>query len=226
VDYIKGSPSRPGPEAELVRTFVHASLPPASPGEIRCVLIEPHVETWRPDIIVAYWKPSATASWPAERQNLTKLDLRLAQLLYLNGPMWEEEVQQFFPQNPQGLLKRLDIAGLVGHDNGLWSLKEIKEILAVRRILAFEAKISAVSKGLKQAHLNTWFASESYLLTASRQPMSKTIERAWKLGVGVFSQPNGFAPVRIVDARTQTIPVSFASWLINELVWKIRLEET
>jgi hypothetical protein len=226
MDCTRGRPSRLGPEAEMVEAFVETDLPLARFAESRCILIEPHIEISRPDIVIVYWDPSITASWPTERLRVRPIDLRLAQLLFLRGPLREEEIRQLFPTGTRRLLKRLDDAGLVTCANGLWNLRDLEKVFAVRRIIAFEAKISAASRGLEQAYSNTWFASESYLLTASRRPSARIVARAWYLGIGVWSQPNGSAPTPFVDAKVREVPRSYASWIINELMWKISEEES
>jgi hypothetical protein len=221
---IQGRPSRAGPEADLVQEFVECSLM-SSPGSERCsVFIEPYLEGSRPDIVAVYWDLAATQSWPRARLSLTKLDLRLAQLLYLSGPLAEQELEEVFTRRLAPSLGRLHAGGLVAHRAGRWALEDLTTIFAVRQIVAFEAKISKVSVALNQAHLNTWFASESYVLTRARQPRASTIGRAHALGVGLLLQPEGGRPVELVAADDCRIPQSYASWFLNESVWKASME--
>lgn len=222
---IRGSPSRPGPEADLVSEFVDRALPPPRENELCSVFIEPYLEASRPDIVAVYWDSSLTHSWPRARLSLQKLDLRVADLLFQSGPLEEGKLQAVFPRQLRGSLDRLDAAGLVAHTAGLWSLKDIRTIFAVRRIIAFEAKISKLSTALNQAHLNTWFASESYVLTRAGQPRPSTIRRAHVLGVGLLVQPQGTNPVQLVAADDCDIPRSYASWLFNESAWQARMED-
>lgn len=220
---IQGAPSRPGPEADLVQSFVQVHLPAICPGKSRFTFIEPHVEQSRPDIVVVYWDSATARKWPQERRLLESMDLRLAHFLYLSGPLSEAEIRQVFPYRPTRLLERLDKAGIVARANDLWGLKRLADVFAVRRIVAFEAKISALSRALEQALRNTWFASESYVLTTSANPHPRIIEQAGSLGVGLWTRPSEAPPVPLVKAIPRQVPQSYASWLFNELMWKTSL---
>jgi hypothetical protein len=217
---ILGTPSRPGPEADLVEEFVQTALPPTFDAENRSVFIEPYVQLARPDIVVVYWDPSVTAAWPEPRLSLKKIDLRLAHLLFMSGPLPDERLRAAFPQCLERSLERLDAARLIAHDDGLWHLRELTEIFAVHRLITFEAKISSLSGALRQAHLNTWFASKSYVLTRARRPSADIMERALQFGIGLWTQPEGANPIPLVDAKEREIPQSYVSWLFNEMVWK------
>jgi len=217
---IQGTPSRPGPEADLVWEFVQSAALSARGTGFCSVLIEPYLEASRPDIVAVYWDSSVTDSWPRARRSLQKLDLRLAHLLYLRGPLAEQELEVAFPRRLGSSLERLEQAAVVDCTAGLWSLKDMATIFAVERIVAFEAKISKLSTALNQAHLNTWFASESNVLTRVTRPRASTIERAHLLGVGLLVQAEGATPLQLVAADECDIPQSYASWLFNESVWK------
>lgn len=221
MDCIKGKTSRPGPEAEMVQDFIQTNLPTTAHKESRCIFIEPYVETSRPDIVVVYWDPSIAADWPEERRALGKLELRLAHLLFISGPLWEEEIQEIFPWRCERLLDRLERSGLAAHNNnGQWELRNFADVFAVRRLITFEAKISSLATALQQAHLNTWFASESYVLTASTRPREYTVERAREIGVGLLVRSDEKSIVSLVAPETQELPRSYASWFFNELAWK------
>jgi hypothetical protein len=187
------------------------------------VFIEPLVESSRPDIVVVFWDPSVTSTWPSERHALKKADLRLAHLLHLSGPLREEQIRQVFPTGLVQSLERLSRAGLATDADGLWALRNLKEIFAVRRIVAFEAKVSSLSRALVQAHLNTWFASESYVIAASRRPTMGIMEKARRLGVGLWARSDTGNPVRVLSAEAQETPMSYASWFFNELTWEASL---
>lgn len=220
MNHITGTPSRPGPEADLVQHFVDTDLPPAQKGESRLVFIEPQVEASRPDIVVVYWDSSTAESWPQERSNLKRRDLRLAHFLYLNGPIAEGDVRPVFPRGLARSLERLEHAGLSLQRNGLWTLRRIPSIFAVCRIIAFEAKISSLSRALEQAHRNTWFASESYILTTVKQPRTEIVDRARQLGVGLWLADANSTSQPLLYAEKHKIPLSPGSWLFNELVWR------
>jgi hypothetical protein len=224
MSYIQGSPSRPGPEADLVQEFVRIALPNPEDGECRTIFIEPMLRTTRPDIVVVDWDPAASRWWPRERQFLEEIDLRLTQLLFVKGALSEGELRVYFPRQLKASLMRLERAELVNRVNGSWTLGHLRNIFAVHRIITFEAKISALSRGLEQAHLNTWFASESYVLTAIKQPRDQIIKEAQLHGIGLWLLRDELSSTPLIPAKQHPLPQSFASWLFNELAWKINLE--
>lgn len=218
---VQGVRSRPGPEAELVEVFINTSLPPHREGLSRCVFIEPQVGVARPDIVVVYWDPKIAESWPSTRRALDSFDLRLAHLLYIEGPCSEQQLKGAFPRGFSHSLEKLVRAQVICRDKGLWALKTLGDIFAVRCIMAFEAKISAISKALDQAYFNTWFASESYIVSPARNPSSETIDLARQRGIGIWSLPDESGSSPILDARERVIPQSYVSWLFDELVWEL-----
>jgi len=223
-NHIQGTPLRPGPEATMVGEFIETDLPPARKGESRSVFIEPRLGVSIPDIVAVYWDSSMTTSWPEARRSLKEIDLRLVHLLFISGPLSEEKLRAVFPLGLQRSLNRLDMAGLISYTNALWCLVNPTGIFAVRRIIAFEAKISSISRALEQAYRNTWFASESYVLTPARQPRASTIDRARSRGVGLWLHSGEITHTPLVCAKQHRIPQSYASWMFNELVWRTRAE--
>ena len=76
---------------------------------------------------------------------------------------------------------------------------------------------------LEQARFNTWFSSESYVLTSVQRPRAQIVERAKLHGVGLWSFPEGAHLEPIVGAQEHPLPQSFASWVFNERAWKVSL---
>jgi len=178
MDPIYGSTSRDGPEAELVRRFVSLSLPPCRDGEGRSIFIEPHFGQTVPDIVVVYWDSSVADRWEPARMALTRLDLRLAHYLYSTGPAQVEELRRVFPRQIESSLTRLDEANVAYLTGASWQLREMHQVFALKRVIAFEAKVSALQRALEQAYLNTWFASESYVLTSVLHPSQRILKQA------------------------------------------------
>lgn len=221
---VKGTPLRSGPEADLVKEFVGSDLPECQDGESRCVFIEPRIGSSRPDIVAVYWDSAVTRDWPKARLSLSKLELRLAHLLFVQGPCGEAELEAAFPRRLNGSLRRLEDARMIYCSDGLWLARDLSKIFAVRRIVTVEAKLSAMTRALEQAYINTWFASESYVLTPVKEPRPNTLRTAVATGVGIWlrSEEDGLLP--LIHAREQCVPRSYGSWLLNELAWKTRLE--
>ncbi len=218
---IQGSPSRPGPEADLVLHFIHALLMKNDGRGSRTVFIEPPIGAVKPDIVVVDWDHSVTSSWTEERQSLTKSDLQIAQMLYVEGPLKEERIRYFFKKQTNSSLKRLKRADLIEFVNQRWSLHDLSEIFAVRRIIAFEAKVTGTRKAVKQAYFNTWFASESYIITTVKKPAKIFLQQAQHYGVGFWLMTEESCVKPLLLPKKFGLPQSYASWLFNELVWEV-----
>lgn len=223
VVHIEGSPSRPGPEAKMVLKFIHTSLKNPDDQTVRTVFIEPPIGAVRPDIVIVDWDPLVTSFWPKERHYLKVADLRLAQLLLLEGPLSEKSIRAYFPRGTASTLSRLEGARIIELEDQRWKLCDLSKVFAVRRIAALEAKISALSRALEQAYFNTWFASESYVLASVKQPLNPFIQKAQYYGIGFwpFLGEPCFEPLLL--SKQYELPQSYASWLFNELAWKTSL---
>ncbi|MBD3256766.1 MAG: hypothetical protein GF383_16855 [Candidatus Lokiarchaeota archaeon] len=130
---------------------------------------------------------------------------------------------RIFPRRLRHSIARLKAAGLVEYADTVWHLRPLQEVFAVRHIFAFEAKISSLSRALDQANRNTWFASESYVLTPVRHPTTRIVERARSLGIGLWLYSDESSQAPFVQAKRRGIPQSYASWIFNERVWRMSL---
>lgn len=224
MNYIYGSPARRGPEADLVLDFITSSFPSHLGGLWQSIFIEHDLGSSVPDIVIVYWDQDIANKWPTRRRLLRKIDYKLIQYLYLNGPETENNLLRFFPRDLPCILNRLTSAAIIfGSDRG-WELKSFEEIFAVKQIISFEAKISASMRVFEQALLNSTFSSETYVVTKTEVPKDHALDFAKKLGVGIWCQKqSGYNP--IMKAREQSLPQSYLSWHFNNLVWEYSLEE-
>ncbi len=213
---------RPGPESRLVSRFA-SSLPEPQSDVRRTVFVEQRIGSTRPDLVIIDWDPGVSAAWPLDRRHLEVRDLRIAQLLYTQGTISEEKLRFYCPRGLAPALERLTTAGLVTQDGCLWSLQELYGIFAVRRLIAVEAKVKDLSKALQQAFYNTWFASESYILTAGRAISEDFRNKAQARGVGLWFLERHASPVQW-EGSHQSLPQSHVSWVFNELCWRTSLE--
>jgi hypothetical protein len=207
-----------------VQKFVRTDLPACHDGESRSIFIEPRIGSSRPDVVAVYWCPAVTEEWPRARLSLSKSDLRLAHLLFLEGRYPEDKLQVAFPRRLHPSLSRLEDAGIIRCNDGFWETRDFHKIFAVRRIITVEAKLSAMTRALEQAYINTWFASESYVLTPVKEPRSSTLSTAVARGVGILLLSEEMELFPLLDAKRQCVPQSYGSWLLNELVWRTELE--
>lgn len=218
----------PGPEKDLVLSFVASGIPAAPEGQELTIFIEPKLESGYPDIVAVYWDHLITKSWSGARSKLTKNDLRLLQFLVLSaddGSIPIGRVYSSFGRGPKSRqsLGRLLRAELIDIDESeSLFVRPLSEIFAVRRLIAIEAKISDWKSALAQAFQNTWFASESYLLLRDVPKRSNLQESAAQFGLGVLG-PADELDVAQIAARQDNLPKSHASWLFNEWAWKASL---
>ena len=74
--------TRPGPELELIETFLGA-MPLHIPKGCRATVFrEPRLESGFPDLVIVVWREEVTLSWRPERECLQTQDLRLIHFLH------------------------------------------------------------------------------------------------------------------------------------------------
>lgn len=188
------------------------------------VFREPELESGAPDVVIVIWNRSVPRRWPEQRRSLRNKDLRLAHLMYLLGPTGELELRRLHGAGVNRSLSALEEAAVVGRSGGLWETLPLARTFAVRQILVFEAKMNSWSDALSQATVNRWFASQSFALLPKLPTSSRFVEVAGELGVGVWLSRSS-QPVRRPELEAQQ-PLSYASWLFNEWVWRIHQMDT
>lgn len=206
----------PGPEGDLVRWFMHDWKVEVLRGCDMTVFVEPRLESGFPDMVLVQWRKDWTRHWRPERRRLKNEDIRVLHSLWYAGPASERVLKNAFGSGVTAKLGRLRDANVVSRRSGSWRARPLRKIFAVRRIIAIEAKMGDIQRGLQQALLNTWFASASYLLMPHVPRADKIAGRATSLGVGLWSQKAGI----VRQAAQARVPRSYASWLFNEWAWR------
>jgi hypothetical protein len=199
----------------LVDSFIENNLMPAPEGQLRLTFVEPRLETGFPDLVIVYLDLAAANEWNLERAGLGKREICVLHHLATCRMQDHERLRFLFPQGLRASLTKLESAGLVRCAPEGWRARSPRKLMAVRRIVAIEAKVGAWRPGLEQAFLNRWFASESYLLLPS-VPKSADLEvELQATGVGLLTAET---PLRrpLVRAEKGKLPGSYASWLFNE----------
>lgn len=217
---IIGTSSRPGPEAELVSDFLDAFDAELAAGEKRTIMIEPRLCGARPDIVIIDWDPSVVNSWSAERSTVSKLELQLLQDMFLRKQALISELNSTFARSVGPSLERLFHAGLLDKREGRVVLPPLEKIFAIRKIASFEAKISSMSQAIDQAFKNTWFSSESYILTYSRKPTDRILSKIRARGVGLWLMDEDGDGGPFVRPPSLDLPQSYGSWILNEWIWR------
>jgi hypothetical protein len=141
----------------------------------------------------------------------------LANFLYQIGPASLQALDDALGRKCLVSLERLYEAGIAKPKRDIWTLKPIREIFAVQQLIAVEAKVTEWRAGLDQAWLNTWFASDSYLLLPHIPRGSQVLERAKTIGVGVCTDKEQV----VAPTCRPKLPASYASWLFNEWIGRI-----
>ena len=212
--------STEGPELDVVRAFLERGIGKGRPDTQVSVFCEPLLESGYPDIVVVHWRRSRAKSWPAARSDLTPDDVKLLQFLAAARGVLRADLSPGASPGPRARsLDRLAAADVVTISRRWIRCRPLHEIFAVSRIIALEAKISDWRKGLRQAFLNTWFASESFLLLPRVPERSQVMTEAESAGVGVVDVAQRLTAPHLA-ARRERLPRSYASWLFNEWAWR------
>jgi hypothetical protein len=101
-----------------------------------------------------------------------------------------------------------------------WQAQSLDTVFAATEIIAVEAKMREWRSALDQAHLNTWFASQSTILVPRIPRGSALLRDANERGVTVVAQES---PTCALAARDEQMPRSYVSWLFNEWAWRMAL---
>jgi hypothetical protein len=212
--------SNDGPEKDLVAEFVGKLPFRMRPGRRHAIFVEPWLESGAPDLVYVEWKPAVVTRWRSVRASLGLQDIKLLQLLY--SRRWQlRDIEDLLGPALLPAIEKLSRAGLLLLKGRYLQPTTLARAFAATRIVAIEAKVSQWSRAIEQAHLNTWFASESYILMPRKPRSSRILERAKAAGIGVWVM--NAVPTRVLSPRRHRLPASYASWQFNE--WLLELNE-
>jgi len=224
-DYIdiglKSRTGREGPELELVEEFIHEIPKIFRPKKNKLALfIEPLIEGAYPDIVVTEYNPKIIDTWQKERNILNNIDFKIFENLRQYRGLTSSELFKNTNHNYKVLLQSIEKlcdAGLVERKQGKWKPKSLSETYSVKRLVSIEAKMKEWKTLLNQADANQWFASESYALSSVKNPRESTINKFKDYGIGLYSLSEQKL-VRLNEAKKQSLPKSYMSWMFNEWV--------
>ncbi|BBO77935.1 hypothetical protein DSCW_53520 [Desulfosarcina widdelii] len=209
--------TRPGPELDLVESFLQA-MPLSIPNGCRATVFrEPQLESGFPDLVIVVWREEITHDWRSERGSLMSCDLRLMHFLHHSKRAREDKLVAYFGKRAAGSIGRLHNAGMIWPVGSAWAPFALRRSFAATKIIAVEAKVGKWASVLNQALLNTWFASKSYVLVP-RLPSQRQLVDAKRHGIGVCSFDRG--KVREVNSVSTRLPRSYASWMLNDWAWR------
>lgn len=203
----------PGPEFDLLMQFVETSLPTPERSESLAVFIEPRLETGCPDAVAVYWRTGAAEDTAALAQ-LTPQDDKLMHFVWLEGHTGPTGVEERLGRAAGKRVRELIDLGLIRESDS--SLTVHDPTLALSRLIAIEAKVSAPSHALTQAVRNTWYASESYVLMPSMPLTQSLCDRYSSCGVGIVLPCDELARPS-VPAEMRGLPQSHVTWRFNRV---------
>lgn len=206
-----------GPEQELLDGFLSAMPLAHAPDSRVTVLREPCLESGYPDLVIVVWRDTRTVDWGEQRLALLKEDLRLMHFVFQRRRATLVELESCFGTRfARSSIERLNDAGLVRLVGQAWLPKAFERTFAATKIIAIEAKIGKWADVLKQARLNTWFSSKSYVLVP--RVSDDQVQEARRLGIGVLVSDRN--QIKEWGAVTNSLPRSYASWVVNDLAWR------
>lgn len=209
--------TRPGPELDLVDTFLQA-IPLQIPRGCRATVFrEPRLESGFPDLVIVVWRETTARGWKRDRAFLEPGDLRVAHFLHHARRADDEKLTSVFGRGVLSRLERLRHAELIRSVGQAWAPRSLRKSFAASKIIAIEAKVGKWGEVLGQAALNTWFASKSYVLVPNL-PSLPQLHTAQEMGIGVCSLQG--SKVTEVASDSSRLPRSYASWLLNEWAWR------
>jgi hypothetical protein len=137
--------------------------------------------------------------------------------LYQTRRTSAEDLVARFGERATGSIERLQDAAMIRAVGSSWSPVSLRCSYAALSITAIEAKVGKWNEALNQAILNTWFASESYVLVPN-MPSQQQVADAQRLGIGICSLDDG--RLQKLDSGSTRVPRSYASWMFNDWAWR------
>lgn len=205
----------------MVETFLdklHVKLPK---GHRLTLFEEPRLESGYPDLVMVTWCAATAEKWNPARCALNHSDLRLLHFLSTRGMHTQAEIRVLFGHGIQNSIDRLEAADVIRVRGNQIHPRPLSKLYAVRHIVAIEAKIQEWRDALLQASLNQWFATGSYILLPKVPQGTVVLAQAESMGIGVWSALDARIDARHLPASPK--PISYASWLFNEWVWRAEL---
>jgi hypothetical protein len=207
-----------GPEHMLIKEFAERIL--SKNNSDVAVFWEPLMDTGYPDLIFVYYNPKVFEYWAKNRKLLTVTDIKVLHYLYHCNGAACDTIELALGMSGHKLLsslERLLDSKMIRRYSKQWTPHSIKKRYAVKKIVAYEAKMKDWPSAFRQAEMNKWFASESFIVSPVKKPTQKIVNISTKTGVGIYSHNNGY-PECISKAQRFNLPSCYASWLFNEWI--------
>lgn len=211
-----------GPESTLVNEFVNYYADyflSNNKNKNLAVFVEPRIISGFPDVVFAAYDPKMLKKWNSQRKNLDVFDLKLLSfLIWAKVAEGKEIINKLKMPEKQTIisLEKLLDSKLITRKNKVWQPTPLKEIYGIKKLVSIEAKINNLRKVAEQSFLNTWFASQSYVLSNISSPSPNTFTNFEKYGIGLYCKKNTFR--KIIEAHKFSLPSSYISLQFNEWI--------
>lgn len=206
-------------ENDFVRDFLKANRLFEDKNLDYCILTETITESGIPDIIVVSWEKDNLPKWNPTRRTLEKNDLKILHFIATKrsrGVSYRtiEKKLGFTEKQILQTIRKLEGAELIIRSDNKVVIKDIERNFFLKNIIAIEAKLKNWKKVVEQATLNMIFSSKSYILIPEhRAKNTNYFDHLSELGLITFDGKQ----VKVTKkAKSNQLPVSYHSWLINE----------
>ncbi len=213
-------------EADFVDHFIASAHLISCASKSRCVQVWREVRTGygRPDVVVIQYKRQALEKRPISDAVGSPLSTGAAYAItYLTTRRWisREHLGTFlkcFGQRLDTVVQELISRRLIVTEGHLIKARPRDEILAVRNIWVFEAKLDHWKSAVQQAERHLWFTNDSYvLMPKKRDRLAYSISAECNrrgIGLSLFSREAGLqTPLRPRQSGFINSPLL---WTINE----------
>lgn len=159
-------------------------------------------------------------TWTEQRKNLTQKELMILAILSKQKLLSFEKLVDSTYLNQREMvqsIERLLDSNMIQRKQGSWSLKNKRNLFAIKKISAVEAKINNWQTALKQATLNIGYANESFILSNIKKPQSKTIQLVDRYGIGIYNIENDSANI-VTKPKNYPMNNNQTVWQINEWI--------
>ena len=112
-------------------------------------------------------------------------------------------------------MKKLEKCSLVRwYQNNAVHAIELSKYCRINKIISIEAKIDKWKEAIRQAEMNIWFSTESYILLNKNGYSQKTYDECCNKGIGIILVNGNIC--KELKSRKREFPVSYASLQFNE----------
>ena len=209
-----------GPELSMLRSFATQleSNYYSKGGTSRIIILfEPMIDSGYPDLVALRYTKTFMKNWKDCRNRLTNDDLRVLSYL-ISTPSSISGIETalgFSATKIESSLRILSECNLVLKTKKKWRSRKQDEVLGIKSITSYEAKMQSASTVFKQALINTRFCSSSYAIISSKKPTNNTKNLFEQSGLGLLADRGN---IEIVEPKKRQLPIGLLTLKFNEWI--------